>query len=197
MSHYLSIVLFTPLAGAFILLLVNKQNENAIRWIANVVAFIGFVIGSNRKAGKTSGFLAKSMRIFGLLIAYFKSHVVVSTGALKMFSSVKGTFLLVADILEPSHLCYVTISFVMSMNISLFNCFKASESFALLRFFFIGQCFIESTLHEHCEPSRITDYFTFHMVTFNTAKKGKEGRSLMRASRPSSKADLSLEPPSL
>src|SRR5207237_2956493 len=31
-------------AGALILLLVNKQNENAIRWIANIVAFIGFVI---------------------------------------------------------------------------------------------------------------------------------------------------------
>jgi NADH-quinone oxidoreductase subunit M len=44
MNYYLSIILFTPLVGAFILLLVNKQNENAIRWIANVVAFVGFVI---------------------------------------------------------------------------------------------------------------------------------------------------------
>jgi NADH-quinone oxidoreductase subunit M len=44
MNHYLSLILFTPLVGAFILLLVNKQNENAIRWIANVVAFVGFVI---------------------------------------------------------------------------------------------------------------------------------------------------------
>jgi NADH-quinone oxidoreductase subunit M len=44
MSYYLSLILFTPLAGALILLLVNKQNENAIRWIANVVAFIGFAI---------------------------------------------------------------------------------------------------------------------------------------------------------
>ncbi|MCU1385191.1 MAG: proton-translocating NADH-quinone oxidoreductase, chain [Acidobacteria bacterium] len=44
MNHYLSIILFTPLAGALLLLLVNKQNENAIRWIANVTAFIGFVI---------------------------------------------------------------------------------------------------------------------------------------------------------
>src|SRR5438067_642995 len=44
MNHYLSLILFTPLAGALILLLVDKQNENAIRWIANVVAFIGFVI---------------------------------------------------------------------------------------------------------------------------------------------------------
>src|SRR5471032_1835968 len=44
MNHYLSIILFTPLAGALLLLLVNKQNENAIRWIANITAFIGFVI---------------------------------------------------------------------------------------------------------------------------------------------------------
>jgi NADH-quinone oxidoreductase subunit M len=44
MSYYLSIILFTPLVGAFVLLLVNKQNENAIRWIANVVAFVGFVV---------------------------------------------------------------------------------------------------------------------------------------------------------
>jgi NADH-quinone oxidoreductase subunit M len=43
-QHYLSIILFTPLAGALILLLVNKRNENAIRWIANIVALIGFVI---------------------------------------------------------------------------------------------------------------------------------------------------------
>src|SRR5437588_2892153 len=44
MNHYLSIILFTPLAGAFILLLVNKQNENAIRWIANIVALVGFAV---------------------------------------------------------------------------------------------------------------------------------------------------------
>ena len=44
MSHYLSIILFTPLAGALLLLLVNKQNEHAIRWIANITAVIGFVI---------------------------------------------------------------------------------------------------------------------------------------------------------
>jgi len=44
MNHYLSIILFTPLAGALLLLLVNKENDNAIRWIANITAFIGFVI---------------------------------------------------------------------------------------------------------------------------------------------------------
>ena len=44
MTHYLSLILFTPLIGALLLLFVNKQNENAIRWIANVVAFVGFAI---------------------------------------------------------------------------------------------------------------------------------------------------------
>src|SRR6516165_7511108 len=44
MDHYLSLILFTPLFGALILLLGDTENTNAIRWIANVVAFIGFVI---------------------------------------------------------------------------------------------------------------------------------------------------------
>jgi NADH-quinone oxidoreductase subunit M len=44
MTHYLSIVLFTPLVGALLLLLVPSEKANAIRWIANAVAFIGFVI---------------------------------------------------------------------------------------------------------------------------------------------------------
>jgi NADH-quinone oxidoreductase subunit M len=44
MNHYLSIILFEPLVGALLLLLVNKRNENAIRWIANIFALAGFVI---------------------------------------------------------------------------------------------------------------------------------------------------------
>src|SRR5712672_1339048 len=44
MNYYLSLILFLPLAGAFVVLLIPKQNEDAIRWIANVVAFAGFVI---------------------------------------------------------------------------------------------------------------------------------------------------------
>jgi NADH-quinone oxidoreductase subunit M len=44
MNHYLSFILFTPLAGALVLLLFSKENENAIRWVANVVTFLGFII---------------------------------------------------------------------------------------------------------------------------------------------------------
>src|SRR5262245_24918484 len=44
MNHFLSIILFTPLVGALLILLIDKRNENAIRWIANVVAFLGFAV---------------------------------------------------------------------------------------------------------------------------------------------------------
>jgi len=37
-NHILSIILFTPLIGAFILLLVPKENKDAIRWMANLFA---------------------------------------------------------------------------------------------------------------------------------------------------------------
>jgi NADH-quinone oxidoreductase subunit M len=43
-GNLLSIILFTPLAGALVLLFVNKRNENAIRWIANLTALVGFVL---------------------------------------------------------------------------------------------------------------------------------------------------------
>ncbi len=43
-NHLLSVILFTPLAGAILLLFVNKRQENAIRWIANLVAFLGLLV---------------------------------------------------------------------------------------------------------------------------------------------------------
>src|SRR4051812_23958422 len=43
-SHILSIVLFTPLLGAILLLFVPKENKDAIRWIANIFALGGFLI---------------------------------------------------------------------------------------------------------------------------------------------------------
>src|ERR1700704_5984701 len=44
MNHLLSIILFTPLVGALLILLINKQNENAIRWVANIAALAGFLV---------------------------------------------------------------------------------------------------------------------------------------------------------
>ncbi|MBZ5653685.1 MAG: NADH-quinone oxidoreductase subunit M [Acidobacteriia bacterium] len=43
-SHILSIILFTPLVGAFVLLFVPKENKDAIRWIANIFALAGCLI---------------------------------------------------------------------------------------------------------------------------------------------------------
>jgi len=43
-SHILSIILFTPLVGAIVLLFVPKENTNAIRWLGNIFAMIGFAV---------------------------------------------------------------------------------------------------------------------------------------------------------
>ena len=43
-QHYLSIILFTPLAGALLILFMSKRNEDAIRWIPNAVALAGFLV---------------------------------------------------------------------------------------------------------------------------------------------------------
>ncbi len=43
-EHLLSLILFTPLVGAAVLMFVNKRSENAIRWIANLFAFAGFLV---------------------------------------------------------------------------------------------------------------------------------------------------------
>src|SRR6478609_1567680 len=44
MTHLLSIILFLPLVGAVVLLLVPKEKPNAIRWIANLFALAGFLM---------------------------------------------------------------------------------------------------------------------------------------------------------
>ena len=43
-NHILSIILFTPLLGALVLLFVPKENKNAIRWIANLFALGGLLV---------------------------------------------------------------------------------------------------------------------------------------------------------
>jgi len=42
--HLLSVILFTPLAGAVLLLFVNRRQEDAIRWIANAFGIAGFAV---------------------------------------------------------------------------------------------------------------------------------------------------------
>ena len=43
-NHILSIILFTPLVGVFVLLFVPKTAKDAIRWIANLFALGGFIV---------------------------------------------------------------------------------------------------------------------------------------------------------
>src|SRR6202050_5518944 len=43
-NHILSVILFTPLLGALVLLFVPKENKNAVRWIANFFSLSGFLI---------------------------------------------------------------------------------------------------------------------------------------------------------
>ena len=43
-DHLLSVIAYTPLVGAILLLFVNKENKNFIRWFANVVGAIGFLV---------------------------------------------------------------------------------------------------------------------------------------------------------
>ena len=43
-DHILSITLFTPLAGLFVLLLIPGANKNAVRWWGNIAMLIGFLV---------------------------------------------------------------------------------------------------------------------------------------------------------
>jgi NADH-quinone oxidoreductase subunit M len=43
-SHILSIILFTPLLGALVLLFIPKENKDAIRRVANLFALAGFLV---------------------------------------------------------------------------------------------------------------------------------------------------------
>ena len=43
-SHILSIILFTPLAGALLLIFVPKEQKDAIRWIANLFSLAGLLV---------------------------------------------------------------------------------------------------------------------------------------------------------
>ena len=58
-NHILSIILFTPLVGALLLLFVPKENKDAIRWIANFFA-LGWASWSRCRWCRCSGRSASS-----------------------------------------------------------------------------------------------------------------------------------------
>jgi len=43
-QHILSITTYAPLAGALLLLFVNKESKNTIRWVANIIGFLDLII---------------------------------------------------------------------------------------------------------------------------------------------------------
>jgi NADH-quinone oxidoreductase subunit M len=43
-AHLLSVILFTPLAGALVLMLISRQREQTIRLVANAFAVLGFLV---------------------------------------------------------------------------------------------------------------------------------------------------------
>jgi len=43
-NHILSIILFTPLVGAILIVFIPKGNKNAIRWVANIFGVLGFAV---------------------------------------------------------------------------------------------------------------------------------------------------------
>ena len=43
-NHLLSVVAYTPLVGAILLVFVNKEHKNFIRWFANIVGAAGFLV---------------------------------------------------------------------------------------------------------------------------------------------------------
>jgi NADH-quinone oxidoreductase subunit M len=43
-NHILSIILFTPLVGAVVLMFIPGGQKNAIRWVANIFGMLGFVV---------------------------------------------------------------------------------------------------------------------------------------------------------
>jgi NADH-quinone oxidoreductase subunit M len=43
-NHILSIILFTPLVGALVLMFIPGEHKNAIRWVANFFALLGFAV---------------------------------------------------------------------------------------------------------------------------------------------------------
>jgi NADH-quinone oxidoreductase subunit M len=43
-SHILNTILFTPLAGAILMLFIKRENANAHRWMGNIFAFLGLLV---------------------------------------------------------------------------------------------------------------------------------------------------------
>ena len=75
-DHLLSLILFTPLAGAILLLFVSGKQVNAIRWIANIVGVLGFLVSvplwfRYDPAGSTWQFVERAEWISSIGASYY------------------------------------------------------------------------------------------------------------------------------
>ena len=75
-DHLLSLILFTPLAGAILLLFVSGKQVNAIRWIANIVGTLGFLVSvplwfRYDPAGSTWQFVERAEWISSIGASYY------------------------------------------------------------------------------------------------------------------------------
>ena len=75
-NHLLSLILFTPLAGALVLLFVSGRQVNAIRWVANIFAVLGFLVSvplwfRYDPAGSTWQFVERAEWIASIGASYY------------------------------------------------------------------------------------------------------------------------------
>jgi NADH-quinone oxidoreductase subunit M len=75
-NHLLSLILFTPLGGAIVLLFVSGSRVNMIRWLANIFAVLGFLVSvplwfRYDPAGPTWQFVERAEWIQSIGASYF------------------------------------------------------------------------------------------------------------------------------
>ncbi len=122
MDHILSIVLFTPLAGLLVLLLIPSSKPNAIRWWANIASFIGFLVclplAYYFDSGKDYQFVEKADWIPSLGASYhlgidgYSLLLVLLTGLLG-FLSILSSWKVIEHRLKEYYANFLVLQFAM------------------------------------------------------------------------------------
>ena len=73
-NHILSIILFTPLVGAVVLMFIPGEHKNAIRWVANIFAMLGFVVSLPLVRWFWAGERPARLQVPGGRAEYLDSH---------------------------------------------------------------------------------------------------------------------------
>ena len=118
MDHILSIVLFTPLLGLLVLLLIPSSNQKAIKWWANLASLAGFLVtlplvfGFDR--GKDFQFVEKANWIPSIGASYhlgidgYSLLLVVLTGLLG-FLSILASWKAIEERLKEYYGCFLLL----------------------------------------------------------------------------------------